>query len=216
MNMKSHFGSVLVISYRLLAVALAGLLLVVGCGSPDKKVVTPKKVPATTSPQARILINNLFNKDPKVAQQAASTLASPSSESQEVTSLLVQMVGTPKSYSRKAEAILSQLGAPAVGPILNALQTIPETSDADAIILARHRGGWDQPGTSSSDPAFAKAMRTVHLIRVLRNLGKDAIEPLQSALAQAQAQHRDLLANWLDWATYGEGAPAVEGWPRRN
>jgi hypothetical protein len=216
MYMKTLFGSALVLSCRLVTVALAGLVLVVGCGSPERKAVTPKKVPANTSPQARILIKDLFSKDQQVAQQAATTLANSSPESQEVAVLLVQMAGTQQSYSRRAEAILTQLGQSAVAPILNDLQTIPETSDADAIILARHRGGWDQPGSTSSDPAYAKAMRTVHLIRVLRGLGKDAIEPLTSALAQAQAQHRDLLANWLDWAIYGEGAPAVEGWPRRN
>jgi hypothetical protein len=214
--MKSPLSSALVTSCRWLAIALAGLVLGVGCGAPEKKAVTPKKVPDKTSPQARAMIKDLFSKDAKVAQQAASTLANASPESQEVIVLLVQMVGTQKAYSREAESILSQLGTAAVGPILADLQTIPETSDADAIILARHRGGWDQQGVSSSDPAFAKAMRAVHLIRVLREIGKDAVVPLQSALAQAQVQHRDLLANWLDWAIYGEGAPAVEGWPRRN
>lgn len=214
--MKMLPGSSLVQPCGLWAVALAGLVLVIGCGSPDKKGATPKRLPSTLTPQARVLVKDIFSRDPKVTQKALSTLTNASPEGLETIGVLVQMVGTPKSYSRRAEEVLTRLGAPAVQPVVRDLQTIPETSDADAIILARHRGGWDCPGESSPELAYTKAMRAVHLIRILRGIGQDAVEPLQAALAQAQAQHRDLLANWLDWAFYGDGAPAVPGWPSRN
>jgi hypothetical protein len=204
-------------SCELCVIALTGFLLVVGCGSPEKKAITPKKLPPQTSPQARTMMKELFGKDEGQFKKAVSMLTQPSAESTEVIELLVKMAGWPDVYSRHAEEILVRVGSGAVEPIIRDLQTMHETADADAVILARHRGGWDRQGSVyGKDPVYVKAMRNVHLVRVLREIGQDSVGPLQQALVQAKERHRDLLANWLDWAFYGDGAPGVPGWPTRN
>jgi hypothetical protein len=204
---------------RLGGAMLAGAILLClnGYAGPETQVQRPRNLPAKTSPQARALIKDLFGNKANAFKSAIVALNATNAPRQEVIGLLIQFAGQRQDYGRRAEDVLTRLGSCVVEPVIRDLMTIPENSDADWIILARQRGGWDFPSTAGhNDPAYFSAMRAVHLIRVLRAIGLDAVEPLQKASANARAKHQDLVANWMDWALYGDGAPKIPGWPTQR